>query len=146
MQSTRISRPLLALALGLPAMLALPSHAAPRKAAPRPSKNPNPVVRLQLLPASLTFANRRDTRRSLVLGILKNGEQMDLTPAAKLQPVGGLVQPDSDGYLTPMKVGKGVVRVAASGLTASLPVEVKSVAAPPVSFIRDVAPIMSKVG
>lgn len=146
MQSTRISRSLLAFATVLPATLALPAYAATRKTTRRPNPNPNPVVRLQLLPASLTFADRRDVRRSLVLGILKNGEQVDLTNGAKLLPVGGLVQPDAEGYLSPVKVGKGVVRVAASGLTASLPVEVKSVSAAPVSFVRDIAPMMSKVG
>src|SRR5207237_229364 len=46
----------------------------------------------------------------------------------------------------PLKAGQGLVTITAGGKTAKLPVTVKSVATPPISFVRDVQPILSKVG
>jgi hypothetical protein len=123
------------------------SQAAPAKAAPvKPDAGGTAIVSLQLQPASLSFDNKRDTRRVLVLGVRKDGYTVDLTSTAVLNPGGGLVQAAGDGYLSPLKVGKGTVAVAAGGKTASLPVTVKSVATPPVSFVRDVEPLLNKAG
>ena len=76
----------------LAAALAAPAFAAPApKPAPAAAKAParpvDPVVSLKLEPASLSFADRRDTRRFLVLGVTKGGLQVDLTEgSATIQP------------------------------------------------------------
>src|SRR5439155_5494912 len=58
----------------------------------------------------------------------------------------GAVSVDHDGYLHPVKVGTTRVMVAAGGQQLALPVTVKSVASPRVSFVREVMPVMSRTG
>jgi len=106
----------------------------------------DPVVGLRLQPASLTFAHRRDNRRVLVLGVTKSGRQVDLTDRARLEPEGGLLRSLGSGFLAPAKTGRGNVKVTAAGRTALLPVQVKSLTAQPVSFVRDIAPILARTG
>ncbi|MFN3650713.1 MAG: DUF1549 and DUF1553 domain-containing protein [Armatimonadota bacterium] len=129
---------------------AAPGFAAPAraKAAPKPPARPaeSPVVSLKLLPESVTLLNGRDERRVLVTGVRKDGTTVDLTNSAALRPEGGLVTVVSGGYFHPKKAGAGHVLVRAAGKTARLPVTVKSLAQPPVSFVRDVLPILSKAG
>ncbi len=141
------------LALLLAAGTALPAGAAPApkrapaaKPAVRKADPGRAVVRLQLLPATLTLANKRDIRRVLVTGITKSGGTVDLTGSAVFRPVGGLVQAAPGGYLVPQKVGKGSVTIRAAGKTIALPLTVKSMAAPPISFVRDVSPVLAKTG
>lgn len=128
------------------AAVALAGRAAaapsPAKALPKPA---DPVVSLQLQPAALSFADRRDVRRFLVLGVTRSGLQVDLTPTAVLKP-SPVVRSQGDGFLEPVKAGSGAVLVSAAGKTARLPVQVKSIAAPPISFVRDISPILAKTG
>ena len=124
----------------------VPSAAAPAKPQPAATAKAPAIVSLKLLPSSLTFSDRRDVRRVLVQGVTKSGDLVDLTDSAKLNPVGGLVRAEPNSYLSPLKPGNGVVQVTAAGKTAQLPISVKGVAAPPVSFLRDVEPILRKVG
>src|SRR5207249_4682171 len=53
---------------------------------------------------------------------------------------------DKDGYVLPVKPGKTTLLVTAAGQKAVVPVVVKSVASPPISFVREVMPVMSKSG
>jgi len=130
--------------LSVTALTALPAFAAP---ATKPVvASPNTVVALKLLPASLSLAHRRDARRVLVLGTTKSGATVDLTEKAKFEFPGGLVERTSDGYLSPMKVGNGVAVVRFNSLCTKLPVSVKTLNAPPVSFVRDIEPILAKSG
>jgi hypothetical protein len=143
------------------ASLGVPAHAAPKAQRPA-AKPPAPnaqrlntrtpehlntetVVSLRLEPASLTLNDKRDVRRFVVTGITKSGYPVDLTPKAVVKAP-ALVKHEGEGFLAPVKVGQGVVEVTAAGRTAKLPVTVKSVKAPPVSFVRDVAPVLSKTG
>ena len=136
----------LGLLAGASTLLTVPAIAAPAKPIPAAAAKAPVIVSLKLLPGSLTFSDRRDVRRVLVQGVTKTGDFVDLTDSAKLQPVGGLVRAEDGSYLTPVKPGTGTVQVTAAGKTVQLPVSVKSVAAPPVSFLRDVKPILRKVG
>jgi hypothetical protein len=119
--------------------------AAPASAGP-PQAGTDAIASLELQPSALTFADRRDVRRVLVLGVTKAGQRVDLTPTARYQPLGGLVAAQPEGDLAPLKVGKGSVRIEARGKAVSLPVTVKSVATPPISFVRDVEPVLNKAG
>ncbi|MCC2668074.1 MAG: hypothetical protein K0Q72_545, partial [Armatimonadetes bacterium] len=91
-------------------ILAACALAIPASAAPTPQ-----VTSLKLLPDSLSFSDRQDLRRVLVLGVTKSGETIDLTSTAKLLPVGGLVKAEADSFLSPQKAGQGVVKVVAAG-------------------------------
>lgn len=145
--------PMLAATLLSGALLAAPTAqaAVARKAAPPPpapkAEQPGAqIVRVTVEPSSLTFQNGRDQRHLVVLGATRAGYSVDLTPTARFQPVAGLVRRTADGYLEPVKAGTGVVKVSAGGHTIAVPVRVQSVARPPISFVRDVAPILSKSG
>jgi hypothetical protein len=106
----------LAAALAAPAVAAPAPKPAPA-AAKAPAKPVDPVVSLKLEPASLSFADRRDTRRFLVLGVTKGGLQVDLTDSAKIQAA-PVVKHTGSGYLDPVKACSGVVAVSAAGKTA----------------------------
>ncbi|HLJ56101.1 MAG TPA: DUF1549 and DUF1553 domain-containing protein, partial [Chthonomonadaceae bacterium] len=57
-----------------------------------------------------------------------------------------IVRVGRDGFVEPIRAGKTVLTVTAGGQRTVVPVEVKSVAQPPISFVRDVMPILSKAG
>jgi hypothetical protein len=128
-----VSLSLVALVLG---------HAA-TAAPPAPAAKAPAVVELRVQPSALVLENRRDARRVLVSGRTKEGRWIDLSPVATLTSMGG-VTVDKDGYIAPVKAGAARVVVAAGGQKTVLPVTVKSVAAPPVSFVREIMPIMSR--
>jgi hypothetical protein len=104
------------------------------------------VVALRVQPAVMALENIRDARRVLVSGRTKEGQWIDLSRTAKLVPASAAVTVDREGYIQPVKVGTARVVVMAGGQKTELPVTVKSVANPPVSFVREVMPIISRVG
>ncbi|HTE17318.1 MAG TPA: hypothetical protein VK689_02925, partial [Armatimonadota bacterium] len=111
--------------LGIAAVAGMAVASPPADAAPAVSKassGGSAIVAVKLQPATLTFANKRDVRRVLVLGVTKDGYQVDLTDKARLTPQGGFVQAHTSGFLSPAKVGSGVVEVAAAGKRVKLPV------------------------
>src|SRR5262245_35113402 len=110
---------------------------AARAATPAKAPAGPAVVALRVQPAALALENRRDARRVLVSGRTKSGEWIDLSDAAKLTPVAGGVSVDRDGYIHPVKPGAARVLVAAGGQKVELPVSVRSVANPPISFVRE---------
>jgi hypothetical protein len=125
--------------IGFAAFAGAPAAAAPSEQGPA-------VVALRVQPASLALENIRDARRVLVSGRTKEGQWIDLSRSAKLTPASGGVKVDGEGYIHPVQAGTARVVVAAGGQTAALPVTVKSVANPPVSFVREVMPLISRVG
>src|SRR5713226_5498786 len=110
-----------------------------------PAKPPIRVTKLIIEPSSLTLAG--EGRRVLVTGITKEGEKIDLTSAAQFQPAGDTVSIDKDGYINPVKEGQAKVIVAAGGQKTELPVTVGGMnKLRQVSFIRDVTPVINKIG
>jgi hypothetical protein len=104
------------------------------------------VLALKLQPAALTLENGRDARRVLVFGRTAAGQWIDLSDEARLRPASGAVRVESDGTLLPVRKGTAKVAVLAGGQQAELSVTVRSVANPPVSFVRDVMPVLSRTG
>jgi hypothetical protein len=120
------------------------SAPAAEMAVPKP---PLPAIdSLQLEPPTLTLNNARDARLVLVWGLTKDGQRYDLTDAAtfKCESAGTTVGPDR--YIAPAAVGDTTITVTAADKTATLPVKVVSADQPKVSFVRDVMPVLSKVG
>jgi hypothetical protein len=105
-----------------------------------------PVTRLTVQPAALTFADSRDLRSIIVTGQTASGVGVDLSPVAKIKAAAPLVTIDEDGTLTPIKAGRTMLTITAAGKTATVPIVVKSVASPPVSFMREVMPVLSRTG
>jgi hypothetical protein len=105
------------------------------------------VTSIRLVPSEAVFTQASDYRKILVLGKTDEGHEIDLSRVAKFVPVVDCVKIGADGYLHPARDGQTRVTVSAAGLTAELPVTVRDLATPhPVSFVRDVEPIMNKVG
>ncbi|MGH7202368.1 MAG: DUF1553 domain-containing protein, partial [Planctomycetaceae bacterium] len=103
-------------------------------------------ARLEVFPAKLELGHVRDARRLLVTGVTEDGLRFDLTPQARFQPAADHVAIDRDGYVVPKQAGETTITVSAGGLVATVPVVVKDVSDRPVSFVREVIPIISKVG
>ena len=104
------------------------------------------LTELRVHPESLTLEHTRDGRTVLVSGKTKDGKWVDVTPWAVLTPASAGVKVHEDGYIFPMTVGTTQITVSVKGVTAEFPVNVKSMEAQPVSFVRDVMPILSHAG
>jgi hypothetical protein len=124
-------------------------HAVP---APIPNTNSPaklsfpPIRSLKLEPASLTLLDGRDERRILVFGETASGQRFDVTALAVLKADSVIVEVDAEGHVRPKQKGETKVTVSFSGVKTILPVTVISAELPPVRFVRDIAPIISKVG
>jgi Protein of unknown function (DUF1553)/Protein of unknown function (DUF1549) len=107
---------------------------------------PPRVIELKVEPAVLNLAGPRDERRFVVRGKLDNGFWLDLTRTAKAT-VSGDAARLQDGFLVPVKDGKAEVAISFGDKQATLPVTVTGQGStPPVSFVRDVMPILAKTG
>ena len=104
------------------------------------------IVKLQTIPERLTLGDVRDARSVLVFGQTADGKLVDLSETATRTAGGPQIVVDKDGYAVPVSVGSTELVVAAGGQTVKVPVEVKDVTPRETDFIRDVEPIMAKVG
>lgn len=104
------------------------------------------IVKLWTLPGEVVIRNARDARSLLVLGANSAGKIYDLTQEATLVPAGAEVRLDSDRYLNAVTPGTTEVAVTAAGLTVKVPVTVASSDVPPVDYVRDFLPQLSKFG
>lgn len=104
------------------------------------------VTALKVQPMSLTLEHARDGRRVVVSGRTQDGSWIDVTRWAILTATDAKVEVQQDGYIYPKATGATKVAVTLKGLTTELPVEVKSMDAPAVSFVRDVMPVLSHAG
>src|SRR5688572_17645693 len=108
---------------------------------------PIPAIKsLHIEPASLTLKNGRDERRVLVMGKTDAGQLIDLTSTAMLKSETPAIEVGADRYIHAKTKGEGVIKVSAAGKEAKLPVKVEDAAMPPVRFVRDIEPLLSKVG
>lgn len=105
-----------------------------------------PIVSLSVQPAALTLNDARDVRSFVVTGVTAKGYTVDLTSVAVVRPESGIVSVDSDRFVHPKRVGSTSLIVSVAGKKALLPVRVAGVASPPVSFVREVMPVLSKAG
>ena len=104
------------------------------------------IVKLQTIPDRLTLSDVRDARSVLVIGQTADGKSVDLSETATRTAGGPQIVVDKDGYAVPVAVGSTELVVVAGGQTVKVPVEVKDVTPRVTDFIRDVEPIMAKVG
>jgi len=120
------------------------SKAAGKQDSPTPPPLPA-ISSLALEPSSLTLHDARDARRVLVWGRTASGEQVDLTEHATFNLDTNLLE-RTDGYLAARKEGETEVTVSAAGASGKLPVKVVSADKTEIRFVRDIMPVMSKVG
>ncbi len=103
-------------------------------------------VSLEVYPKELTISSLRDTRRALVTGVTADGQRIDVTAKATFSSASPNCRVEADGYVVPVAVGDGVLTAQLGDLRAEAAVHVTSIDNLPVDFIREVNPIMSKVG
>jgi Protein of unknown function (DUF1549)/Protein of unknown function (DUF1553) len=104
------------------------------------------ITRIEVQPSSLVLLSADQGRRVLVTGLTAAGERIDLTSEASLEPAGSGVKVDQ-GLLYPLEQGETSVTASARGQSAEFTVKVGDLGSPqPLSFIRDVMPILNKVG
>ena len=127
---------------------AAPAFAArPATTEAGPARPPLPAIEsLQLEPPSLTLENARDGRLVLVWGVTKDGQRYDLTDSATFKPDSASAVIGEDRYIAPTAAGDTTFTVSAADKQAKLPVKVTSADNPPISFTRDVMPVLSKSG
>ena len=102
--------------------------------------------RIWTVPEKLVLSDIRDARSLLVFGETTAGKSVDLSNGATLTTSADCIRIDQDGYVNPFSVGSAEVVVSAGGQTAKVPVDVLSVARKEVDVVRDVEPVMAKVG
>ena len=120
--------------------LALPAFAA--EALPPNAK----VAKLDVTPKAVELKGPFAYSQLVVTATLDNGTAVDVTRLAKFAPPAGVTVSPS-GQLRPTADGKGELKLDVAGQTATVPVTVsdfKSTA--PVSFVKDVQPVLSKLG
>src|SRR5206468_365491 len=116
------------------------------KSAPPPKPPLPPIRSLKIEPASLTLEDGRDERRVLISGETATGQRFDLTDEAVLKSDSPNIQIDKSGYIVAQKAGSAEITVSAGGQKARVEVTVKDATVPEIRFVRDVQPVLSKLG
>src|SRR5262249_54547730 len=126
--------------------LATPGYRATAADVPTAPTPPVKVLELKVEPATLTLSGPRDSRRFVVRGKTADGSWIDLSATAKAQVSGDAARLDG-AFIEPIKDGQATIQITAGGLAAQLPVTVRdSSTTVPVSFVRDIMPILAKSG
>jgi len=104
------------------------------------------ILELKAQPAALTLIDARDERRVLVLGKAEGDKWFDLSSVAVLKPASTVVEVGEKGYIKPKSKGKTDLTISAAGHSIKVPVTVENASSPPVRFVRDIEPVISKAG
>ncbi|WP_145239160.1 DUF1549 domain-containing protein [Urbifossiella limnaea] len=132
----------------LPAAVALLLTAAPAIAQPAAESLPPgaKVVALEVKPAAVALDGPFQYTQLLVTAKLDNGETVDATRIAQFTLPGKLITHKA-GLVRPAADGKGDISIVVGEKSLRVPVEVRGATADPaVSFVRDVQPVLSKLG
>ena len=121
-------------------VLALSSAAAAQDPADAPRE-------LVVYPAQVKLAGPRDEQRLVVVGTWADGRKLDLTRTASVSTGSAAIAVVERGVVRPVADGTTTLTIEANGAKATVPVTVESAAADePVSFAREVQPILTKAG
>ncbi len=104
------------------------------------------VAKLEVRPASVSLHGPFAYSQLLVTATLESGETVDATRFAKIEAPSA-VTVSATGQVRPTANGSGDIAVSLGGKTAKVPVNIAGAKADqPVSFVRDVQPVLSKLG
>lgn len=108
---------------------------------------PKVITGLSITPPEVTLRSADEGMHVLVTGTTAEGETIDQSAAAQFAPAEPIVKIGDDGLLHSVRQGDTKVTVTAGGKQAQFMVHVGDLAKPPqISFIRDVEPVLNKVG
>ncbi len=139
---TAIATAALAVALGTAARAANTGTAAPAVKPAAPAK----FTKLDVFPNKLELSSVRDTRHVLVTAVGPNGLHRDVTADAHFKPLSPNIAVDADGFVVPKAKGDAELSISAAGLETKIHVHVADAADQPVDFVREVIPVLGKVG
>lgn len=103
-------------------------------------------VGLEVYPTEITISSIRDARRVIVTGVTDDGKKIDVSSKATVTTASPVCSVDADGYVAPVATGDGSITVEAVGHKLEVPAHITTVDPVLVDFIREVNPILSKVG
>ena len=102
---------------------------------------------VKIVPARMTLQHKSDVGQILITGWLSTGEQIDLTRMATLVSDAEFVSVNELRQVRPLVNGEQRLRFEINGLAAEMDVVVAGIDSDrEVSFVRDVAPALSKMG
>ena len=105
------------------------------------------VISIEARPASIELKHKFDYCQLLITGKLSSGEMVDLTRMARPSQESAAVTVASDGLVRAKADGSDKITYSFEGKSVEVPVAVSGVDAPhAVSFVRDVQPILSRMG
>ena len=105
------------------------------------------VVSIDVQPAKIVLNGKYEAAQVVVTAKLASGEAADVTRIAKLSLPGGVAEVNPLGQVKPLSNGAGTLRVNLGDQSATAAVEVIAMKeTQPVDFIRDVNPVMTKLG
>lgn len=106
-----------------------------------------PPKELIVYPSAVTLNGPRDEQRVIVVGVWNDGRSFDLTSSASITCDNTKIATVEQGRVLPRTDGRATLTIAAQGATVKVPVVVeKATADIPVSFSREVEPILTKAG
>lgn len=126
--------------------VALTKAPAPQSAPVARPADPDKVVALEVQPPKLVLTGPADSRRFLISARLTDGRRIDLSRSAKLTALDDRIRIDSDGFVSGLKEGESHIRVEERGVQTEVPVTVQTMTPSKINFVRDVMPIINKVG
>ena len=104
------------------------------------------VLKIETKPATIALSDPFAYAQLNVTAHLQSGDMVDVTRLAKVTAPAA-VKVSASGQVRPVADGKGELTVSFNGQTAKVPVAVANqTVAPKVSFVRDVQPVLSKLG
>ena len=123
--------------------MAPPTAAAIQESLPKDGN----VVALDVQPLAIKIAKPTDSMQILVTARLASGETFDVTRMVKFTLSSPVADISTKGHLSPTKDGTATLRVTLAKLETTVPVEISGLSSEyKVDFVRDVAPVLSRVG
>ncbi len=117
------------------------------EAAPPEHLPKTPIASLEVQPAKIDLTSKYAYAQVLVTARLTDGTAADVTRLAKFTIPGGIATISPAGLLAPVKNGQASVTIEAGGKSATVPVTIATLEKTPIpDFIRDVNPVMTKLG
>ena len=105
------------------------------------------LVRIEATPASITLKHPFDYRQLVLTGHLAGGEKLDVTRMAKLAESSPLAKVSPTGLVRPAADGAGRLQFTLAGQAVVVPFTISGQKEKyQVNFIRDVMPVLGKVG
>jgi hypothetical protein len=105
------------------------------------------IVALESFPPAVELSHRFDYRQLVVMGKVASGESVDLTRIAKMSAAPAIISVSPSGLVRAVSDGKDQLTYTHGDLSIQIPVSVSNATVtPPVSFVRDVQPALSRMG